>query len=348
MSIINPCPHLLYNPEPPACPGIFRLFQKLLILFFYLYHMLEFLGYLIFIISAALAAGGIILSTRLRSRHGAEIFSALLYYQVFIFAFGFYGIWGQVVAKIFLSSLISPEILARVNNITTLLGLPFLVFAWLMLIRFSGILSGRKGNNWFMAGFLLFNFLILAVLGFFFIARMNTRNTVVIIRDYYILMNLVHTFIAAYLIHLPMKGKSPINQYDRKVIAPAIFLIMIIQCIPLVLIDYRPWVAVIFILSFFLGNVFLPVYFSYLTLPPVIVADTHKAVSIEQFCSRFDVSPRESEVVREICKGLSNKEISDKLFISLQTVKDHTHRIYIKTNVKSRVQLINLVKEMVK
>jgi hypothetical protein len=26
-------------------------------------------------------------------------------------------------------------------------------------------------------------------------------------------------------------------------------------------------------------------------------------------------------------------------------VKDHTHRIYIKTNVRSRVQLINLVKE---
>ncbi len=69
-------------------------------------------------------------------------------------------------------------------------------------------------------------------------------------------------------------------------------------------------------------------------------------LSFEEFCRKYEVSPRESEIIWEICNGLSNKEISEKLFISLQTVKDHTHRIYIKTNVKSRVQLINLVKEL--
>ena len=72
-----------------------------------------------------------------------------------------------------------------------------------------------------------------------------------------------------------------------------------------------------------------------------------KDLSFEEFCKKFEVSPRETDIVREICNGLSNKEISEKLFISLQTVKDHTHRIYIKTNVKSRVQLINLVKEVI-
>jgi DNA-binding CsgD family transcriptional regulator len=309
--------------------------------------MIKFLVYLIFIISVALAAGGIILSSRLRSRYRAEIFSTLLYFQVFIFTFGFYGIWGQVVIKMFLSSLITPDILTRINNIAILLGLPFLVFAWLMLIRFSGSLSGRKSTNWFVAGFLFFNFSILIALGYFFIARSNTRDTTLIIRDYFILMNLVHSFIAAYLIHFPVKGRSVISEYDRKIIAPSIFLIMITQCIPLVLIEYKPWVAVIFIFTFFLGNVFLPVYFSYGASLASLSAKTDKDISFDQFCSRFDISHRESEVVREICNGLSNKEISDKLFISLQTVKDHTHRIYIKTNVKSRVQLINLTKEIV-
>jgi len=74
--------------------------------------------------------------------------------------------------------------------------------------------------------------------------------------------------------------------------------------------------------------------------------ETPKDMSFEEICQKFEVSPRETDIVREICNGLSNKEISDKLFISLQTVKDHTHRIYIKTNVRSRVQLINLVKEV--
>ena len=40
---------------------------------------------------------------------------------------------------------------------------------------------------------------------------------------------------------------------------------------------------------------------------------------------------------------MSNQEISDSLYISLQTVKDHVHRIFTKTGVKNRVQLTNLV-----
>jgi len=160
-------------------------------------------------------------------------------------------------------------------------------------------------------------------------------------------MNLAYTFLASFLIHFPWKGKQIIHDYDRRIIAPSLFLIMILQCVPLVLYTSQTWVAVIFIFAFFLGNTFLPVYFSYGTLLSAFTSEPDKNISFEDFCIRFDVSPRESDVVREICNGLSNKEISDKLFISLQTVKDHTHHIYIKTNVKSRVQLINLVKETI-
>ena len=125
----------------------------------------------------------------------------------------------------------------------------------------------------------------------------------------------------------------------------ALFLIMIVQCVPLFFYTSQTWIAVLFIFGFFLGNTFLPVYLSYGTLLPTFTAATDINISFEEFCNRFEVSPRESDVIREICNGLSNKEISEKLFISLQTVKDHTHHIYIKTNVKSRVQLINLVKD---
>ena len=138
-----------------------------------------------------------------------------------------------------------------------------------------------------------------------------------------------------------------IYEYDRKITAPIISILGISQCIPLVFYSTQSWIALIFIFAFFLGNTFLPIYFSYFTLLPASVIEPSKDLSFESFCRKFEVSPRETDVVREICNGLSNKEISDKLFISLQTVKDHTHRIYIKTNVKSRVQLINLVKEEV-
>lgn len=121
---------------------------------------------------------------------------------------------------------------------------------------------------------------------------------------------------------------------------------MFLQSLPLLFYNSQPYIGIIFILTFFAGNTFLPIYLNYGTLFTVFTIGQIKDLSFEEFCKKFEVSPRETDIVREICNGLSNKEISDKLFISLQTVKDHTHRIYVKTNVKSRVQLIYLVKEL--
>jgi DNA-binding CsgD family transcriptional regulator len=65
---------------------------------------------------------------------------------------------------------------------------------------------------------------------------------------------------------------------------------------------------------------------------------------LHAFVTSYEISPREQEVIRLICRGMSNQEISDELFISLQTVKDHIHRIFMKTGVKNRVQLTNIIR----
>ncbi|MGB8489830.1 MAG: hypothetical protein WCE64_02110, partial [Bacteroidales bacterium] len=169
--------------------------------------MLSFLVYLIFILSVALAAAGIILSSRLRNKFKSDIFSNLLYFQVFIYTFGFYGIWGRVVAEAFLSPIISAQLLVRISDILMLLGLPFLIFAWLMVIKFSAGLSGRKNTAWFTFWFLFANFLIL-VAGGYLITRDNITNTGLIIRNYYIVTNLAFVFIAAFYIHFPWKGRA--------------------------------------------------------------------------------------------------------------------------------------------
>ncbi len=124
------------------------------------------------------------------------------------------------------------------------------------------------------------------------------------------------------------------------------FLIILVQCILLLLLPSHSYIHLTFIFVFFAGNTFLPLYLSYGAILSGFIVEPVRNITFEEFCRKFEVSPRETDIVKEICNGLSNKEISDKLFISLQTVKDHTHRIYIKTNVKSRVQLINLVKEL--
>lgn len=52
----------------------------------------------------------------------------------------------------------------------------------------------------------------------------------------------------------------------------------------------------------------------------------------------LELSDRETEVIRLIALGLSNRQISDKLFLSEKTVKNHISRIFSKINVSARTQ----------
>lgn len=51
-----------------------------------------------------------------------------------------------------------------------------------------------------------------------------------------------------------------------------------------------------------------------------------------------DLSERETEVIRLIALGLSNRQISGKLYLSEKTVKNHISRIFSKINVTARTQ----------
>lgn len=307
--------------------------------------MMQYFIWLIFILSVALAAGGVVLATRLRKRFNHEVFSVLMYYLVFIYTFGFYGIWGQVVIKVFLAAYISEDLITKFTDLAMLLGLPFLVFGWMMMIQFATGITGRKNNNWFVFWYLLLNFSVIVLVGYF-VSKNSIFKPITLMKNYFISVNLIYTTIASIIIFFGKRGNSLIHERDRKIVSAGLIIIMVLQSVPLLFYTGEIYLAVIFIFTFFAGNTFLPVYLNYGTLLAIQGNEPEENLSFEQFCKRFEVSPRETDIVREICKGLSNQEISEKLFISLQTVKDHTHRIYIKTNVKSRVQLINLVKEL--
>ena len=51
-----------------------------------------------------------------------------------------------------------------------------------------------------------------------------------------------------------------------------------------------------------------------------------------------DLTPRESEVLRLIAAGKSNREIARELFVSEATVKTHVNRIFTKTGSRDRAQ----------
>lgn len=54
---------------------------------------------------------------------------------------------------------------------------------------------------------------------------------------------------------------------------------------------------------------------------------------------KLELTRREIEVARLIADGLSNKEIAQRLGISLLTVKDHVHRILERTGLPNRAAI---------
>ena len=58
------------------------------------------------------------------------------------------------------------------------------------------------------------------------------------------------------------------------------------------------------------------------------------------------VTPREREILELIANGMSNREIAEKLFVSENTVKTHSTRLFDKLGAKRRTQAVQLGKEL--
>jgi len=75
--------------------------------------------------------------------------------------------------------------------------------------------------------------------------------------------------------------------------------------------------------------------------------DDNPTVKIDrQKIEALEISKREYQVLEEIYKGLSNKEIADKLFLSESTIKTHVSNLLSKLNAKRRTQAIQKAKEL--
>lgn len=66
----------------------------------------------------------------------------------------------------------------------------------------------------------------------------------------------------------------------------------------------------------------------------------------EGLLAQTGISKREYEVLELMAKGLSNQEIADKLFVSLNTVKTHSSNLFVKLDAKRRTQAIQRAKEL--
>jgi len=57
------------------------------------------------------------------------------------------------------------------------------------------------------------------------------------------------------------------------------------------------------------------------------------------------ITRRELEILELIAQGMSNREIAEKLYVSENTVKTHSSRVFDKLGAKRRTQAVQLGKE---
>jgi DNA-binding CsgD family transcriptional regulator len=65
-----------------------------------------------------------------------------------------------------------------------------------------------------------------------------------------------------------------------------------------------------------------------------------------EMIGQLGISQREMEVLQLMAKGASNQEIADQLFVSLNTIKTHTSRLFDKLDVRRRTQAIEKAKRL--
>jgi two-component system, NarL family, response regulator LiaR len=62
--------------------------------------------------------------------------------------------------------------------------------------------------------------------------------------------------------------------------------------------------------------------------------------------TRLGLSSREMEVLELMARGCSNQEIAEKLFLSLNTIKTHSSRVFEKLDVKRRTQAVEKARQL--
>ncbi|WP_090088998.1 response regulator transcription factor [Clostridium uliginosum] len=69
--------------------------------------------------------------------------------------------------------------------------------------------------------------------------------------------------------------------------------------------------------------------------------------TFDRIVFNYNLTNREMEVINLVFKGLSNKEISQRLFISCHTVKTHMENIFKKMQVNNRTSLIYKINNII-
>jgi len=274
----------------------------------------------------SLTTGGVLVIFRIDRAKRLHAHQYLQYSLVFLYVFGYYSLWGNILLPQFIDSSESDIGLAVISQ----MGAPFLLLSLLMSMIWFSVIVDSRSHHTVIPAVAITTIIALAFLrwGWTVPDMMRATNSIAGFS--------IFAMIFAGL--LVWKSKL-LSTESRKLI------LALTACCGLLHLTYftslvrHEYYEPIFALLFFLFNTALAIEFVYST-------NKETKRSFDEFIESFKISKREVDVMQGIFAGKTNQEIANALFISLQTVKDHSSRIYQKAHIKNRNQLTAILRDI--
>ncbi len=304
-----------------------------------------------FVLCLGLTAASVLVSRQLMATYSSPFLRHHFYYLAAFHAFAFYGLWGQILTRGLLAALETDAVaIEAVASFLPVLGVPFLFVSWGMLLTMAGSMFGKPLNAaWHSLHVAVF--VLLAAGAWCAVSRLDTGAGPPAASLGFVeataMVGAELVYFSVFLV-LALRFSSAAEGDKRRVLlifAALLCAAFVLRSLlaGLILVDLR--LSAIPLLALHASNLG-PLLFlranADRAFPPVKAEHVTKA-GMEHVFDQYGVTKRERQIVEKICLGKTNKQIADELFISLQTVKDHTHRIYSKVGVGSRMQLVQLM-----
>ncbi|MEX0287957.1 MAG: LuxR C-terminal-related transcriptional regulator [Flavobacteriaceae bacterium] len=305
----------------------------------------------LFILCLGIAAGAIWLSRQMVNNYASSFHKYYFYSLVNFYAFAFYGIWAQLLMRELLGSEAGQhDIIQQAAALLPFFGIPFLLFSWIALCLAVHALVNAPAKPKILGGFVvLFGFLLpLGLFAVFFSGIFSGGMGLEAMQSFIfagLSADLAFTSYVSALLFGKLKKQAIGVREHVKLFGLLLCLVFLLRVLVLSLAFINIWFLAGAILLFFLSGS-IPLLYLYrkadLVFMPIFATDSSNEKK-EKLFEHYGISPREQEIVNKICEGKTNRQIAEELFISLQTVKDHTHRIYSKIGINSRLKLVQLL-----
>ena len=263
-----------------------------------------------------------------RQAHSNSSYHYLQYFLILLYVYGYYSLWSGILLSLFMQI----DNVEWVAMLLTRMGAPFIMVSQLMLLLWAARMQHMPALAVVAAATLVSALVVTAYSqwGHFELDNIRLACSVVAL--------VTATLVAAML----SLGEQKIVSNDSRLLLIALVSAAGLMHLSLFspLSGYTHFDSA-FVLAFYLFNTALVVVYSYHATEEL----AQTTWSLDDFLLKHGISKREADVLRGIYDGKTNQEIANQLFISLQTVKDHSSRIYQKTHVKNRAQLTTLVRE---